>query len=327
MSEKPESEHHLVLLGLALATIGAFTSGLGMNLMKASARFEKDLPWYRRPKLIVGMSLASFINTSLDCVAFALTPLSLIAPLGGVTIVASVFFARMGVGHSGEREYVSAAQWMAIFLVVGGVGVVDSFGPHPDPVLNTTQVLDHFHQTPWALYELVTAVAVLATYGGLFLGRLGGENLATVISAAVTAGLCSGVTQSMMKVMATTAGAWWVSGTLPFGYSEFWTALVSLVTVAAILMHLLNLCLSSANLTLATPLYQVCTLVCTITASCAFYGELDDVSPIERFLFGLGVLSVLSGLGVLVLTREQRREAGEAKTLLSARDAAHKGYS
>ena len=297
-----EGREGLVYVGIALAMVGACTSGFGMNLMKASNRLELDRPIYRRYRFIVGVSLATFVNTSLDCVAFALTPLVIVAPIGGITIVTSVLLARFGV--AGDYEYVSWEQWVAIIAVVGGVALIDVFGPHPEPVLNTTTVLEHFHNEAFLAYETITAVVVVITYSGIWLGKLGGQNLETTVASAMTAGMCSGITMTMMKVMATCVGAWILHGSLPFWFTEFWVALITLVIVAVVLVHLLNVCISSANLALSTPLYQVCVILFTIVAACAFYQEADVATRSELLVFLLGVLAVLAGLGVLIYSRE-----------------------
>ena len=289
-------------VGIALATVGACTSGLGMNLMKASTRLEQDKPLCRRYRFLVGVSLATFVNTLLDCVAFALTPLVIIAPIGGITIVSSVLFARLGL--AGEYEYVVWEQWVAILAVVMGVALIDIFGPHPEPVLNTTTVLEHFHNEAFVAYEIITLAAVVVTYSGIWLGKLGGQNLQTTVASAVSAGLCSGITMTMMKVMATCVGAWILHNSLPFFFPEFWVALVTLVMVAVVLVHLLNVCLASSNLALSTPLYQVCVILFTIVAACAFYQEADVATRSELLVFLLGVIAVLSGLGVLIFKRD-----------------------
>jgi uncharacterized membrane protein len=91
-----EVSGRLVAVGIVLATIGAFVSGLGMVLMRASGRYEKHLPWYKRPKLGIGVLLMAFVNTALDTMAMAVAPLAVVAPIGGITIVATVLYARMG---------------------------------------------------------------------------------------------------------------------------------------------------------------------------------------------------------------------------------------
>ena len=296
----------LVFVGMLLATIGACVSGLGMNMMKASYRLEAHKPLCRRYRWLVGISLACWVNTSLDVIAFALAPLALIAPIGGVTIVVSVVLARFG--WAGKREEVAPAQWVAIAAVVSGVAVVDVYGPHPDPQFNTSQVLQHFHEQSFVGYQVCTLSAVCFLYVGMWLGLLGGSNIETTIAAAVAGGLCSGITQTMIKVMATCGGAWVLRGELPFWLPEFWIAAAELICVAFILLHCLNICIGSANLVVATPFYQVMVILFTIVAGCAFYGDLDVATRSELLMFMLGVICVLAGLCVLIFKRERQAQ-------------------
>ena len=271
--------------------------------MKASHRLERHKPLYRRWRWCVGLSLACWVNTCLDLVAFALAPLSIIAPIGGITIVVSVVLARLGC--AGEREHVVPAQWVAIGAVVGGVAVVDVYGPHPDPNFNTSEVLVHFRDRSFVSYQLLTAAVVLFMYAGISMGMLGGSTIETTITSAVAGGLCSGITQTMLKIMATCGGAWLLRGELPFWMPEFWMALTELLVVAIILIHALNVCIASANLAVCMPLYQVMVILFTIVAGCAFYGDLAVATRSELLMFMLGVVCVLLGLGVLILKREQ----------------------
>lgn len=301
------TEHlDLVFVGIALATIGAVTSGFGMNLMKASKTLERNRPWYRRTRFLIGVSLACWINTALDVVAFALTPLALVAPIGGVTIVASVLFARMGC--AGEKEYVGWQQWVAILCVVTGVGVVAVCGPHPEPVLNQTEVLQHYHNAPFLLYQAGAWMAIGVTFLGIRLKKVGHPGLETTVITAATAGVCSGLTQTMMKVLAICMADFAITHATPFLIPEFWLTIVELIAVAFILLYMLNTCLASAPLSLSTPLYMVSVILFTIVAGTAFYGDLEVATKYELILFTMGVALVIVGMGVLVAWRESAND-------------------
>jgi hypothetical protein len=311
------AEHlDLVFVGLTLAVVGAITSGFGMNLMKASNRFERDRPWYRRTRMLVGMSLACWVNTLLDVVAFALTPLALVAPIGGVTIVAATLFARCG--WTGEPEYVVWQQWVAIGCVVTGVGVVAVCGPHPDPVLNTTEVMHHFHDVPFVAYQTMVWTAVVLCLLGLRLKKIGPPKLETTLATGATAGLCSGITQTMMKTLSVCVADFFLTGYLPFFIPEFWLAITELIAMAIILFYLLQVCLASAPLSLSTPLYMVSVILFTIIAGSAFYGDLEVATKAELVLFATGVGLVMTGMGVLIAYREKDKE----ERLLPGTDAA-----
>lgn len=296
----------LVAVGISLATLGACTSGLGMCMMRASKKLERNRPWWRRWRFLVGTSLATFINTLLDVVAFALAPLAIIAPIGGLTIVSSVLLAR--IGCAGERENVSLLQWVCIWIVVGGVVVVDIYGPRPEPVLNTTYVLDRYHGEGWIMYQIVTFLTVGSIYVGIYTNRIGGPDLETTLASALGGGMTSGIAQNLMKLLATVVAAFLLTGELPFGHADFYCAIVELIVVAFVLLHLLNMCVGSAQMALSTPLYMVCVITFTIIAAACFYGDLDVVTRFELLMFSLGVSMVLVGLLVLVLKRDTSKD-------------------
>lgn len=255
----------------------------------------------RRYRWIVGVSLACWINTSLDIVAFALAPLAVIAPIGALTIVVSVMLSRTSL--AGKPESVLPIQWIAIFFVVFGVVLVDVYGPHPEPHFNTSQVLHQFHRSAFIEYQVASATMVIFTYTCLLSGYLGGSNIRTCLMSAIVGGLCSGITQTMMKVMATCAAAWLINNETPFSIAEFWIAASELIVVAFILLHMLNMCIQSASLAVATPIYQVNVILFTIIAGSAFYGDLAVVSRSELLAFVIGVTCVLCGLGTLIYNR------------------------
>ena len=309
-------DEKLVALGIALATVGACVSGYGMNLLKASAHCEDHLPWYKRRKMMLGLLLVTCVNTGLDGVAFAVTPLSIIAPIGGFTIVSSVLFARCGV--AGVQESVSKAQWMAAGSVVVGVAFVDEYGPRPDPVLNSTLVLQRIDGEAFSIYESATLAVVLASISMLRLNVIRGTGITTAVATALAAGMCSGVTMTMMKVMAVCTASWIVHGQLPFAIFNFWYALLQLVVVALVLMYLLRICMASAAMSVSSSLYQSSLIIFTITAGCAFYGELADLDTAGLVVFVCGVSFVILGLAVLIALRPPAAES----RLLPAADAA-----
>jgi len=259
--------------------------------------------------------MATFINTTLDAVAFTLCPLSIIAPLGGLTIVSSVLFARAGC--SGRREEVTPQQWTCILMITIGVATVDVYGPKPEPVLDATYVLNRYRQPSWLVYQGVALGVVGATYAALCTGMLGGTGLRTTVLTALSGGLMAGITQNMMKLLSTVAAACALGGELPFHNSLFWLASAEILVVAGALLHMLNLCIASATMAVASSLYQVCVITCTIVASSAYFGDFDAVVLSDQSLFSIGVVFVLLGLGALV----QIRTLQDAHAQLLADDA------
>ena len=113
-----------------------------------------------------------------------------------------------------------------------------------------------------------------------------------------------------------------LTGELPFAHADFYCAIVELILVALVLLNLLNVCIASAPLALSTPLYQVCVIMFTITASAAFFGDLDVVTRFELLMFSLGVSAVLCGLMVLILKRDTSHDERPVATQEPKKDQA-----
>jgi multidrug transporter EmrE-like cation transporter len=314
-----EVSGRLVAVGIVLATIGAFVSGLGMVLMRASGRYEKHLPWYKRPKLGIGVLLMAFVNTALDTMAMAVAPLAVVAPIGGITIVATVLYARMGV--AGPKEPVSSLQWTSIAIVVLGVALVDIYGPKSDPVLDSDKILSHMYEQSFLIYQACAFVAsgsavLFLAFSGV---DRGGARTAFVTS--IGSGMCSGVTMVIMKVMSSCVGSFLINWSLPFSNPRFWVASAELAVYAAVLIILLQYCMACRDVALATALYQSSLIICTIIAANAFYSELRGVELERLIVFFCGVMCVMTGLALLVLLRqEDTHSSGETNALNTTED-------
>merc|ERR1719454_221558 len=76
-------EQPLWLLGVCFMILGTLCSACGMLLLKRASLGPNPPPWYRNPHFWGGLFLFIATASLLDVVAFAVTPLSLIAPFAG----------------------------------------------------------------------------------------------------------------------------------------------------------------------------------------------------------------------------------------------------
>lgn len=290
----------LVSIGLLLACIGAISGAVGMNFVR-EGRNERHLPLHERKHLLVGITLVFVVNTTLDLIGFALSPLALIAPIGGgVTIAASVLFARLGC--VGAREYVSGTQVVALVLVILGVVVVSAYGPQVEPVLNATVVLGHVHKVEWLQFQTLSMAVVASTAVTVCFGRL--TSMQKVVSSAIAAGFCSSICQNLLKMLSTVAVSCVLTERIDALSSvDLWVAVVELAVVGVVLMWLLSICLGEVQLSFSSPLYQSACIVLTIAASSVIFSDLSVVTWRGLGLFISGVLCILLGLSVLVRTQ------------------------
>ena len=150
-------------LGLLCVLFGSVFSALGLNLIRASGLHEKHRPCHRRSRNIAGLFLVTVVNTSLDSIAFAFVPVSVIAPFGGIAMVVSALIAHSG--KLGFREHLDRVQWSALCVVVLCVGVIGGVGPRPPPETNSTVLFAEFDSPPFVAYQVVWGLAVALSYG------------------------------------------------------------------------------------------------------------------------------------------------------------------
>lgn len=309
----------LTTIGIALACVGATTAGFGMNLIKASAKYESHLPLYKRWRFLLGVATVLVINGGLDSVAYALAPLSVIAPIGGLTIVTSALVANSGITGSVER--LKAVQWLTIFVITGGVAVVVFFGPKPAAELSNEDALQNFVRLPFIIYQVVTVSVVLCTYSLLALGLAPRSTYRRTVSTGLAAGMCSSITQSMLKIVAVTGAEFVTTGVLAWDNVILWVALIELGIAAVVLLHMLNLCLASAPVSIATSTYQTAMILMTVCAGIALYHDLTlDTSPSEIGIFVTAVVCIIFGVAILMTTRQSPHQTLLGDTTRSDRD-------
>jgi hypothetical protein len=146
-------------LGLVLMVLGTVSSGLGMLCLKRANSMAGG-PWYRNGWFWGGIMLFTVTAAGLDVIVFAITPLSLIAPFAGLTIVVSFFLASFGC--CGVKETPSNFTLVAIVLITLGVTICSIFGPKSDGSLHPAKLQRLFDLHPWAY--------VLSVSGGFVFG-------------------------------------------------------------------------------------------------------------------------------------------------------------
>jgi len=197
-----------VYIGLLIALSGISVMAFAMNLWKVSATVEAHLPWYRRPRFLIGLFGATILNTVLDGIAFSMTPLSLIAPLQGLSIAMTVSIAALGI--VGPKETVSVAQWRGMGFTIVGFVLCAWYGPTSDAEDSFWPLIRH-HYNPW--FQLYAACA----YGSSVFYLLAQSDRSpirwmlppkgsiglTIVACAIS-GMLAGLLQLQLKVLAQT---------------------------------------------------------------------------------------------------------------------------
>lgn len=142
-----------IVVGALLAVASNALTTLGLLMQKQSAHLERNKPLAKRWRLWLGLGMNVGSELVLSSIALALTPLSIIGPLGGTCVLFSALFTHFGACGVASQK-LRRGQWLATLLVCGGIVSITSSGTHSNLRLEV-------------LYEAsskVPTVALLVTY-------------------------------------------------------------------------------------------------------------------------------------------------------------------
>ncbi|KAL3915831.1 MAG: hypothetical protein SGPRY_007065 [Prymnesium sp.] len=136
--------------GVVSAILAQICGSIGLLCMKASSIYEYKLPWHRKCRLFAGVLFQGLIPIFTDSFAYAVCPLSLLAPLSGVTIAATIILT--AARFCGVREPVHCADFAVVLLVVAGVTMVNVYGPHASSNVDMVQLQAYMLDTVFVIY-------------------------------------------------------------------------------------------------------------------------------------------------------------------------------
>ena len=117
----PPAETKLWQLGIGLIVFGCMSSSIGLLLMKRSTDVEDTLPLYKRWRWLLGFLFLVVNATIIDLIAYGITPLSLIAPFAGLTMVTNVPFYSFKDMHM--KKSVPFATLVLVALGIAAVNI------------------------------------------------------------------------------------------------------------------------------------------------------------------------------------------------------------
>ena len=94
-----------VAFGLCFVLAGTTSVAVGLHLWKWSHETEAELPLLRRKKWWLGLFFGCILLLICDTISYALLPLSLIAPFGGLPILISASLSAGGQPNDGPRAH------------------------------------------------------------------------------------------------------------------------------------------------------------------------------------------------------------------------------
>ncbi|KAL1496361.1 hypothetical protein AB1Y20_016317 [Prymnesium parvum] len=307
----PSTSGALWQVGVSLIVCGCLSSSIGLLFMKRSTEVEVGVPLYRRWRWMLGFLFLVVNATIIDLIAYGITPLSLIAPFAGLTMVFSLLLARSGWCY--VHESMSETQLVGATLVLVGVTTVSTFGPHSSDEPTMEDIFDDFNDPSFISFAVLTLSMVAGYLLLLFWPRLAAYRLhpssriRTILSA-YSAAVCGAESQLFLKVVSVGMREVFTGNAPAAAQPAFFISLIGLALTAPLQLYLLNATLSSSPVSYAVPLYQALLIMLTTAAGGIFFHEFAHIPVGNAVAFALGSAVAMAGLFVLSLKVPQLRE-------------------
>ncbi|KAJ1910506.1 hypothetical protein IWQ60_010624 [Tieghemiomyces parasiticus] len=149
------------VVGVATSIVTSFTQSLGLTLQRkshvataarAAAHGEAAaLPYYRRPLWLGGFALFLASSFGGSTVAISLLPVTILAPLGAVTLVSNALFAKWLLDDHFNRQALLAT----VLVVLGGL-LIGVFGALPLPAHDLADLIRLYKRPAFIAFFTVT---------------------------------------------------------------------------------------------------------------------------------------------------------------------------
>jgi len=294
-------------LGLVLVAVGGLSTSIGMVIMKHSSAVETELETPRliclRPWWVLGFLLLVIVPLPFTMVALSITPITLIAPFGGLNILFAIGLAHCGV--LSVKETISMAHMKAIVLLLLGVTLVSIFGPHGLKETTLEDAAECYTNIPFVVL-FASCMLIMLAYVSTWLlpehRKLSETSPLSVVLCSFTAAACGAYAQLLLKVVAEAMGrSWGPHHDNQLDKPSFWICLASVLIFAPFELYLLNSVLASCDVVTAVPIFQALLLTLTVATGGVFFKEFGELTDINLALFTLGGLLVGASMGWLAL--------------------------
>uniref|UniRef100_A0A8C9THM3 NIPA like domain containing 3 n=1 Tax=Scleropages formosus TaxID=113540 RepID=A0A8C9THM3_SCLFO len=293
------------LIGTLLAIFGNLLVSVSLCVQKYShvslAGNKDPRAYYRTKTWWVGLLLTVLGEVAIF-VSYAFAPLSLVAPLGAVSVIASsilgfVFLREKWKPKEFVRRYI--VSFIGCALTAGGTYLFVTFGPNSHEKLSAENIVKHVIGWPVLLYLLLEIIAFcLLLY---FYKQRNATYLVVIVLLVSLLGSVTAITVKAVSGMAVLS----VQGNLQLTYPIFYVMLVCMVATVVFQASFLSQASSLYDSSLITSVNYILSTAFAIIAGAVFYLEFNHESVLHICMFLLGC--VICFLGVFLVTQNKRK--------------------
>ncbi|XP_013917941.1 PREDICTED: NIPA-like protein 3 isoform X2 [Thamnophis sirtalis] len=285
------------LIGALLAIFGHLTISIALNLQKYShirlVSCKETKAYFRTKTWWCGLFLLCLGELGVFS-AYAFAPLSLIVPLGAVSVIASAI-----IGVIFIREKWKPKDFMSCALAIVGTYLLITFGPNNHEVMTGENIRKHLVSWPFLLYMLVEIILFCLL---LYFYKERKANYVVVILLLVA--LLGSMTVVTVKAVAGMIAVS-IRGNMQLGYPIFYIMVVCMVATTAFQAEFLTQASHLYDVSQIASVGYILSTVIGITAGATFYLDFIAEDVLHICLFCLGCL--IAFLGVFLITRNKRK--------------------
>jgi len=305
----PETSN-LWIVGIVISIAGSCASNGGVNLQKMSIMREmnkarsEQRPYVLQPLWLIGL-LGVIFGAIADFGALAFAAQSLLTPVGGFTVVANCWFARICLG-----ERMSRKDGIATLLITIGIIMIATSGDKGDTCYTLQQLVTLYGEPSFVGYIIGVGVTVVGLYAfhkyatrirsihGPWSPMYTRIRRAHMITYPVLSGVMGAQSilfaKSTAELIKETA-----RGENQLKYFGFYAILAALVFTIVSQLHWLAIALKNADALLVIPIFQSFFIIISIIGGGVYFKELDKLSQTNTAIFCAGVMIMMSGIYML----------------------------
>ncbi|XP_036398953.1 NIPA-like protein 3 [Megalops cyprinoides] len=293
------------LIGTLLAIFGNLIVSISLSIQKYShvnlAGTKDPRAYYRTKTWWLGLVLAVLGEVG-TFVSYAFAPLSLIAPLNAVSVIASsilgfIFLREKWKPKEFLRRYILS--FIGCALTIAGTYLFVTFGPNSHEKLNAENIVKHVIGWPVLLYLVLEIIAFcLLLY---FYKQRNANYLVVVLLLVALLGSVTVITVKAVSGMVILS----VQGNMQLSYPIFYVMFVCMVATVVFQATFLSQASHLYDSSLIASLNYILSTTFAIVAGAVFYLEFnhEDVLHICMFLLGC----VVCFLGVFMITKNRKK--------------------
>ncbi|XP_066528186.1 NIPA-like protein 3 [Hoplias malabaricus] len=293
------------LIGTLLAIFGNLLISISVSIQKHShvkLAGSKDPRQFYRTKSWWSGFVLMLVGEGMLFVSYAFAPLSLIAPLSAVSVIASCILGFLFLREKWKpKEFLKRyiLSFLGCVLTIGGTYLFVTFGPNTHEKLNGENIVKHLIGWPFLLYlllEIITFCLILyfykqrnANYLVLILLLVALLGSVTVIAVKAVSG---------MVVLS-------IQESLQLTYPIFYVMIVCMVATIVFQASFLSQASHLYDSSLIACVNYIFSTVFAVAAGAIFYLEFnhEDILHICMFLLGCAVCF----LGVFLITKNKKK--------------------